>query len=231
MTEDAPEVVEENTEVEVEVESEEPEPVTGQDEPEETPREVGPDGYPLDTPVADMAPEEQAAYWRSQAKKHEKTSKAFGKYTPAEVKAMASRLAEIEDSSKTEEERLAERIAAAEQRAQSAEGRYARLMAAASHDIPADLMDYIGGSTEEEIEASAEALGAALAAAVEAAIEAQLPGRVEAEVERRLAEQAEQRNGHFGRPVESLTPGGMPAHEPQDPNEQFRRFLGRGSRF
>lgn len=228
MTDVASEAVEENTEVEAETEPE-LEPVTGQDEPEETPREVGPDGYPLDTPVADMAPEEQAAYWRSQAKKHEKTSKAFGKYTPAEVKAMALRIADIEDSQKTEEERLAERISAAEQRAQSAESRYARLMAAATHDIPADLLDFIGGTTEEEIEASAGALGAALTAAIDAAVEAQVQARVEAEVEKRLSEAAEQRNGYFGRPVESLTPGGFPAaaEHRTDGNALLRRMAGR----
>lgn len=222
MTEDATEVVEELEEAESE---QEPEPVTGQEEPEEEPRKVGRDGFPLDTPVADMVPEEAAAYWKHQAKKHERTSKAFGQYSPAEVKAMASRLAEIEDSSKTEEQKLAERASAAEQRAVNAEGRYTRLMAAAANDLPPDLLDFISGSTEEEIEASAAALGAAMTAGIEAAIEP----RVEAEVERRLAEQAEQNTGYFGRPVESLTPGGLPnsAEHRTDGNALLRRMAGR----
>lgn len=45
--------------------------VNGAGEPQ-----VGPDGFPADTPWRDMRPEHQAAYWRHQAKSHEREKKA-----------------------------------------------------------------------------------------------------------------------------------------------------------
>lgn len=37
-------------------------------------------GFPAETPIADMTAEQQAAYWKHQARKHESTSKARGDY-------------------------------------------------------------------------------------------------------------------------------------------------------
>jgi transposase-like protein len=194
-------------------------------EPDEAAVQVGPDGYPLNTRVADMAPEHQLAYWRHQAKKHEKSVKSYGKHTPDEVKAMAARIAEIEDAQKTEQERIAERLAAAEQRAAQAEIARARLLAAAAYDIPASLLDRMGGTTEDEINEAAEALSQ----------------EIEAEVARRVAampqppapqpEPEPEPVPARVRPVESLRPGAMPASdEPPDPNEAFRAFLSGGRR-
>ena len=42
--------------------------------------EVGPNGFPESTPIADMKPEHQAAYWKHQSRKHEDTAKARADY-------------------------------------------------------------------------------------------------------------------------------------------------------
>ncbi|MEO3856228.1 hypothetical protein [Acrocarpospora sp. B8E8] len=213
MSETAPEVVDEQEPAEID------EPV----EPERIePPAAGPDGFPPNTPVADMAPGQQAAYWRFQAKKHEKTAKAYGDYKPDQVKAMASRIAEIEDAQKTDQQRMIERAEAAEKRAHDAEVARARLLAAATHDLPASLLDRLGGGTEDEINEYAEALAGEIETIVSA--------RVDAEVARRMAEipPVEPRHAANTRPVESLSPGALPdAGDADDPNVVFRRLLGR----
>lgn len=185
--------------------------------------EVGPDGYPLNTPVAEMSPEHQAAYWRAQARKHEKAVKAYGKHTPDKVKEMAARLKEIEDAQKTETEKLAERLAEAERRAQEAEIARARLLAAATHNIPATLLERLAGTTEEEINEAAEVLATEIEAEVERRLTAMQPAKPEPEPE------PEPSRAH--RPVESLRPGAMPLDDaPPDPNDAFRAFLFGGRR-
>lgn len=183
---------------------------------------AGPDGFPPSTPVADMAPEQQAAYWRHQAKKHEKAYKAFGQTSPEQVKAMAAQLAEIEDSQKTEQQRLADRLAAAEQRATQAEIGRARLVAAAAYNLPASLLEKLGGSTEDEIEASAEAIASELAEAVEAEVSRRLAGMPQRDA-------AAPSTPAPTRPVESLTPGGLPdtGDHVVDGNAFLRRMAGR----
>jgi hypothetical protein len=167
---------------------------------------VGPDGFPLNTPVADMAPEYQAAYWRHHAQKHEKRVKGFGQYTPDQVKTMATRLAEIEDAQKTEQQRLQERATTAEQRAAQLESANARLLAATRHGIPADLIDLLGDGSEEQIEQRAVLLAEKLAAAVPTPTPTPPP---------------------TSRPVESLKPGAAPAASEPDPDAWLRRLAGR----
>lgn len=155
----------------------------------------------------------EAAKWKALARKHEQTAKTN--------QTAAQRLAEIEDAQKTEQQRLADRLAAAEQERDDARRSHARLMAAATHNIPADLIDRIGGNTDEEIEESAQALVAALDAEVERRVAtriASLPAPAEPAPAGPAAT----------RPVESLTPGGKPASEPPtDPNTWLRRMAGR----
>lgn len=157
--------------------------------------------------------EAEAAKWRSLARKHETNAKANAD--------AARKYAEYEDSQKTEQQKLIERLEAAErERDEERRGR-ARLMAAAAYSIPASLLDRIGGATEDEINESAQALAQ----------------EIEAEVARRLAAtppppapEPERRDMRTGpsRPVESLTPGAMPADErPVDGNDFIRRMAGR----
>ncbi len=85
--------------------------------------------------------------WKAEARKWEQRAK--------ENTAAAQRLAEIEESQKTEAEKLAARTAAAEKRAADLELRATRAEVAAAKSVPADLLT---GSTQAEIEASADAL-------------------------------------------------------------------------
>jgi len=213
-----------------------PDAEPGGKEPDEPPAEaeVGPDGYPLNTPVKDMTPEQQAAYWRAQAKKHEKAVRAFGRFRPEQVKEMAERLREIEDAQKSEAERLAERLAEVERRAREAELAKARLLAASAHSVPASLVERLAGETEEEILEAAEALAEGIDAEVERRLEPLVEKRVAerlAELEQERKQQAAERaRARGGWPVESLRPGAMPASEDPDPNEAFRQFLMGGRR-
>lgn len=167
---------------------------------------VGPNGFPLNTPVADMAPEHQAAYHQHHARKHEQRVKAYGQYTPDQVKTMAARLAEIEDAQKTEQQRLEERASAAERQAAQLQAANARLLAAARHSIPADLIDLLGDGDEEQINERARLLAERLAAAVPPP--APTPPA-------------------SSRPVESLKPGAAPAASEPDPDAWLRRMAGR----
>jgi hypothetical protein len=174
--------------------------------PEQGASGVGPNGFPLNTPVADMAPEHQAAYHQHHARKHEQRVKAYGQYTPEQVKTMASRLAEIEDAQKTNEQRLEDRASAAERQAAQLQAANARLLAAARHAIPADLIDLLGDGDEEQINERARLLAERLAAAAPPATPAPLAST---------------------RPVESLKPGAAPAASEPDPDAWLRRMAGR----
>ena len=52
-------------------------------------------GFPSETPLAEMTPEQQSSYHKYQARKHEKAFKAFGDVTPAQVKQMKEELEKL----------------------------------------------------------------------------------------------------------------------------------------
>lgn len=115
------------------------------------------------------------------------------------------------DSQKTEQQKLAEQLAEVQRERDEARLGHARLMAAAAHNIPADLIDRIAGTTSEEIDEAAKVLAES--------------------IERLVAErqQAAQPRAGRTRPVESLTPGAAPSgDEPLDVNALLRARLGRG---
>lgn len=56
--------------------------------------DAGSNGYPADTPIAEMTPAEQAAYWKAQSRKHESRVKALG--TPEEIRAWKDASAELD---------------------------------------------------------------------------------------------------------------------------------------
>lgn len=72
-----------------------------------------------------------------------------------ELKAKAAKLAEFEESQKTEAQKAQERLEAAEKRATELELRSIRAEVAAATGVPSELLT---GSTQEELEAAAEAL-------------------------------------------------------------------------
>lgn len=100
------------------------------------------------------ASDNEVEKWKALARKHEARAKENAK--------AAERLAEMEDASKSEGERLAERIAAAEKRASDAESKALRYEVAAAKGVPAKLLKFLSGATEEDLNASADELLAAV---------------------------------------------------------------------
>ena len=112
----------------------------------ETPEAVNtepatPQATPNDVPA-------QETDWQAEARKWEKRAK--------ENKSAADKLAEIEESKKTEIQKAMERAEQAEQRINELEREKTRLSVIASHGIPEDYQDLVKGDSEEELAASAE---------------------------------------------------------------------------
>lgn len=65
-------------------------------------------GFPANTPVAEMKPEQQAAYWQDKARKHEGRVKAFGDLRPEDIAALrekADRQDALEDELASDKEK------------------------------------------------------------------------------------------------------------------------------
>lgn len=65
--------------------------------------EGGPNGFPEATPIAQMTPEQQAAYWKHQARKHEDTSKARADYDSVKTELDRLKAASLTDAEKAAE--------------------------------------------------------------------------------------------------------------------------------
>lgn len=134
----------------------------------------------------------EAAKWRTQFREAEPQLTEYKKWL---------------DSQKTEQQRLAEAKETAERELTTLRSANARLMAAATHNLPPDLIDFLGDGTEEQIDERARVLAERLSA---------VPAEPAPEQPRPAPR----------RPVESLTPGARPADEPPgDTNEAFRQFV------
>lgn len=95
-----------------------PDPAPPADPPVDPPAQPpasGANGYPADTPVADMTAEQAANYWRAQARKHERTVKQRQDYD--QLKADSAELARLRQQTETDTER-ATREAASTARAE-----------------------------------------------------------------------------------------------------------------
>ena len=114
-----------------------------------------PQGAPeaKDTPNPE-APAKEDIDWKVESRKWEQRAKDNLAAAKANEDA-AKRLAEIEESQKTEAQKAQERFEAAEKRAAELELKATRAEVAADKGVPVSLLS---GSTKEEIEASAEAL-------------------------------------------------------------------------
>ncbi|MFA7297323.1 MAG: hypothetical protein WC211_09110 [Dehalococcoidia bacterium] len=115
---------------------------------------------PADAPEDDQPDRDwqaEATKWKALARKHEKAAK--------ENADAARRLAEIEASGKSEQERLAEGRQAAEERAANAERETARLRVAIRKGLTDVQARRLVGDTEEELEADADELLATFAPA------------------------------------------------------------------
>jgi hypothetical protein len=61
--------------------------------------------FPANTPVKEMSPEQQAAYWQDKARKHEDRVKAFGDYTPDAINALVQEREALRTASQTDQEK------------------------------------------------------------------------------------------------------------------------------
>ncbi|MER5903030.1 hypothetical protein ABT150_23475 [Streptomyces mirabilis] len=153
--------------------------------------------------------ESEATKWKALSRQHEnKHLAALGFKSKDEIEQLrqaAQKQAEHEDAQKTELQKATERAQTYEQQLADMRSTNARLMAAATHNIPPDLIDFLGSGTDEEINARAEVLAERLKATAPAAA----PGSQ--------------------RPVEALTPGAAPASglNPVSADQWIRGLAGR----
>lgn len=96
----------------------------------------------------------ELAKWKDLARKNEARAKANA--------AAAAKLAQIEESGKTEQQKLADRLTQAEQRAAAAETRLLATEVAAATGLPAAFAARLRGTSREELEADAADLLSAL---------------------------------------------------------------------
>jgi hypothetical protein len=125
-------------------------------------------GYPDATPVADMAPEQQTAYWRHHARKWESTAKAGPDADElTRLRERDAKLKELENANLSSDEKARLDVAAAataraeaEKAAQDATRRALVLEVALSKSLTAEQADRLRGITKEELESDADSLKA-----------------------------------------------------------------------
>lgn len=109
------------------------------------------DAAPQDAPdTGAKDPQVEADKWKALARKHEQAAKANA--------GAAKKLADIENASKTEQQRLEERATAAERERDEQAAALLRMRVAVAKQLPADLVDRLRGSTEQELQADADQL-------------------------------------------------------------------------
>lgn len=100
--------------------------------------------------------EAQETDWKAEARKWESRAKAN--------KDASDRLAEIEESQKTEQERLVGRAEAAERELEQSRFEALRFSVIARHEVPEKYQHLIRGSSEEELSEAANAVAELVAA-------------------------------------------------------------------
>jgi hypothetical protein len=150
---------------------------------------------------------EQIASWRKMSRQHERAA--------SKNSAAARKLAEIEEGQKSELQKAEDARQAAERDRDDARAQTNRMLAAAAHDLPTDLIDYLGDGTADEISERAE----------------QLSGIISAEVDKRIAASGSPNGGRRPaaqgqRPVNSMRPGAASANSGvTTPDQMFRRLI------
>lgn len=134
---------------------------------------VNANGFPDNTPVADMSTEHQVAYWKHHARKHEQRANTAPDAAELEtLRAAAAELATRKASEMTETQRIqaekdaaeAARVAAEAER-DAARAETLRVGVAASKGLTPEQAGRLRGATKEELEADADALKALFAPA------------------------------------------------------------------
>lgn len=129
---------------------------TGADATASTATDAADKGATTDTATGDATDwKAQAEKWRALARKHEASSK--------DNASAAKRLAEIEESQKTESQKLTDKLAAAEQELAGHRVRAIRAQAARDAGLDADMAEFLTASEPETALAQAKALAKKLA--------------------------------------------------------------------
>lgn len=160
-------------------------------------------------PAQQRTPEQELAHWKEMARKNEQRA--------AENFRKAKQFDEIEEANKTELQKAQERAERAEQAAALAQAQSLKASAVLAYELDPSLAQFITGSTEAEINASAESLARVI------------NERAEALANSRNGNGGPQRTAE-GRPVESMRPGAYPSTSsttPPSTNQVFRGMLGR----
>ena len=113
-----------------------------------TPAPTDPTTPPVEAPPAQEAKPDTD--WKAEARKWERLAK--------ENKLAADKLTALEESQKTEAQRLADRAAQAERERDEARLEALKVKVGAAKKLPADVVDLLKGSTEEELAAHADRL-------------------------------------------------------------------------
>lgn len=150
----------------------------------------------------------EATKWKELSRKNEARAR--------ENAGAADELKALKQAQMSEQERLSAQLAEAQATAERERGERLRLVAVANYDLPAEAIDLLRGSTEEEINGSAEQLAALINSRTAGAPAGSAPTAAAA--------------ARGSRPVESLRPGALPAGDAAvstDPNDIFRAMAGR----
>lgn len=123
-------------------------------EPQGAPETPDQPGIAGTEPAPQSAPAQETD-WKTEARKWEQLAK---KYRPA-----ADKLAEIEESQKTQEQKLQEQAAQAKADADAARAEALHYRLAAAHGVDAEHFDLLGTGDEETVTARAQKVGALLA--------------------------------------------------------------------
>lgn len=109
---------------------------------------------PVDAVTAPEGADKPEIDWKAKAREWEKRAKANAD--------AAAKLAQAEDAQKTAEQRLMERAESAERERDAIRVEALRSRVAITKALPADLLEFLTGSTEDELEAQADKLLARL---------------------------------------------------------------------
>lgn len=174
---------------------------------------------PEQTPTPEPKPDEQpAAKSFSQDEVNSLLAKqkreAFGDY--GDLKQKAAKLAELEESQRTEAEKIAARATAAEKERDEARAQSLRYDAALEHGVGKDFFDLLGSGSAEEIASRAERVGSLL--------------KVQAENEQLKADIEALRAGKpapaHGRPTAALKPGATPENNKTEDDVLYEALYG-----
>ena len=147
----------------------------------------------------------------------ERIAREKSKYADyGDLQAKAARLAEIEESQKTESQKLADATAKAQREADEARSETTRYKVAATHGVGADYFELLGSGDEATVTARAEKLAPLLAAQTENA-------QLKAEIE---ALKTGKPSPLSGRPIVALKPGATPEESKSEGDLLYQSLFG-----